>query len=215
METVLPPGQSEDDFYKIRIEKKINPGWRKITSSFGRIAEIMKVYPEDTMDDWSIGWYCIQNFQAQNELVAMPPSPPNVEVFFPRTQRTKKSPPQPLKPLFRDISLLGLIRWYICEMYIMPVALLTLLDGRGSFMFPSAMIATRLLSPRGGEIRSPYRVGEKVKFISGLSKGIKEWSLNWSLPVNGFVYFSKFSRPTEVEINEDDVDFSAHPIGTE
>ena len=86
-------------------------------------------------------------------------------------------------------------------------------------MPPQVMIALRLLSPEGVvEIPDrPHRVGEKVKVISGLFKG-DQGVVTQLVPARERVrvLFEILGRPTEVEINEDDVDFpSAHPIGTE
>ena len=132
----------------------------------------MKVYPEDTMDDWSIGWYCIRA-KPRMELVATATlsTLENVEVFFPRTQRTKKIPPQPLKPLFPG---------YFFARFDPVVHLRNVHYARGVAYIvrrkevpvhvpPQVMIALRLLSPEGVvEIPDrPHRVGEKVKIISG------------------------------------------------
>ena len=182
----------------------------------------MKVYPEDTMDDWSIGWYCIRA-KPRMELVATATlsTLENVEVFFPRTQRTKKVPPQPLKPLFPG---------YFFARFDPVVHLRNVHYARGVAYIvrrkevpvhvpPQVMIALRLLSPEGVvEIPDrPHRVGEKVKVISGLFKG-EQGVVTQLVPARERVrvLFEILGRPTEVEINEDDVDFpSAHPIGTE
>ena len=112
----------------------------------------MKVYPEDTMDDWSIGWYCIRA-KPRMELVATATlsTLENVEVFFPRTQRTKKSTPQPLKPLFPG---------YFFARFDPVVHLRNVHYARGVAYIvrrkevpvhvpPQVMIALRLLSPEG------------------------------------------------------------------
>ena len=77
------------------------------------------------------------------------------------------------------------------------------------------MIELRLISPDGIlEIPDqPHKIGDKVKVISGLFKG-DEGTVTKLVPARERVkvLFEILGRPTEVEINEDEVDFpSAHP----
>ena len=81
------------------------------------------------------------------------------------------------------------------------------------------MIALRFISPAGVvEIPDrPHSVGAKVKVIAGLFKG-ENGVVTQLVPARERVrvLFEILGHQTEVEINEDDVDFpTAHPIGTE
>lgn len=181
----------------------------------------MTVYAEDSMDDWSTGWYCLRA-KPKMELVASATlsTLENVEVFFPRTQRSNKVSPQPLKPLFpgyffaRFDPVVHLRNVH----YARGVAYIVRRNEVPVHVPPQVMIALRLLSPEGiVEIPdSPHRVGEKVKVISGLFKG-DQGVVTQLLPARERirVLFEILGRPTEVEINEQEVDFpTAHPIGT-
>ena len=78
------------------------------------------------------------------------------------------------------------------------------------------MIELRLISPDGIlEIPDqPHKIGDKVKAISGLFQG-DEGVVTKLIPARERVkvLFEILGRPTEVEINEDLLDFpSAHPM---
>jgi hypothetical protein len=81
------------------------------------------------------------------------------------------------------------------------------------------MIELRLLSPDGIlEIPDqPHKVGDKVKAISGLFKG-DEGTVTQLIPARERVkvLFEILGRPSEVEINENLLDFpSAHPMSSD
>jgi transcriptional antiterminator RfaH len=181
----------------------------------------MKKTEPDEMKDWSSGWYCVRA-KPRMETVASSTlqTLDGVEIFLPRTQRAKKNVPQPLKPLFPG---------YFFARFDPVVHIRNVHYARGvayvvrrkevPVHVPSqVMIELRLISPDGIlEIPDqPHKIGDKIKVISGLFKG-DEGTVTQLVPARERVkvLFEILGRQTEVEINEEQVDFpSAHPIST-
>jgi transcriptional antiterminator RfaH len=176
---------------------------------------------KDTLEDWSTGWYCLRAKPRMEMLAAQTIGTlSDVDVFLPRTVRPKKEKPAPAKPLFpgyffarfdpivhlRNVHFaLGVS--YIVRRKEVPVHV------------PSqVMIELRLISPDGIlEIPDqPHNIGDKVKVISGLFKGDEGTVTQLvSAKERVKVLFEILGRPTEVEINENLLDFpSAHPMSS-
>ena len=82
---------------------------------------------------------------------------------------------------------------------------------------PQVMIEIRIISPDGilQIPDQPHKVGDSVRVISGLFQG-DEGKVTQLVPARQRVkvLFEILGRATEVEIDEDTVDFpSAHPLG--
>ena len=175
---------------------------------------------ENELDDWSMGWYCIRS-KPRMEMVAAATlqTLDDVEVFLPRTIRPPKAKIFTAKALFPGylfarfdpVNHLRNVHYargvgYVVRRKEVPV-----------HVPPQVMIELRLISPDGIlEIPDlPHRVGDKVKVISGLFRG-DEGTVTQLIPARERVkvLFEILGRPTEVEIDEDIVDFpSAHPMG--
>ena len=176
---------------------------------------------EQEMKDWSVGWYCVrakprQEMVASSTLTTLD----RVEVFIPRTQRTRKIKPEPLKPLFPGyfFARFDPVEHLRNVHYARGVAYIVRRKGVPVHVSPQVMIELRLLSPDGIlEIPDqPHKIGDKIKVISGLFKG-DQGVVTKLIPARERVrvLFEILGRPTEVEIDEQEVDFpSAHPIGT-
>ncbi len=170
--------------------------------------------------EWSLDWYCIRAKPRMESVAAATLSTlDSVEVFLPRTTRPKKLKPSPLKVLFpgyffarfdpriniRNIHYARGVA-YVVRRKEVPVPI------------PSqVMIELRLLSEDGIlEIPDkPHQVGNKGKIISGLFKG-GEGKVSQLVPARERVkvLFEILGQPTEVEIDENLLDFpSVHPMG--
>ena len=143
-----------------------------------------------------------------------------MEVFLPRTQRAKKNIVQPIKPLFPGyfFARFDPVVHIRNVHYARGVAYIVTRKGVPVHVHPQVMIELRLLSPDGiVEIPDqPHKIGDNIKVISGLFKG-DEGVVTQLIPARERVrvLFEILGRPTEVEIDEHEVDFpSAHPIGT-
>ncbi len=173
------------------------------------------------MEDWSIGWYCIrakprQELIASNTLATLD----QVEVFLPQTRRRKKIQEKTLKPLFPGyfFARFDPVEHLRNVHYARGVAYIVRQKGVPVHVSRQVMIELRLLSPDGIlEIPDkPHKVGDHIKAISGLFKG-DEGVVTQLVPARERVrvLFEILGRPTEVEIDESDVEFpSAHPMGT-
>jgi transcriptional antiterminator RfaH len=176
---------------------------------------------QDDMEDWSIGWYCIRAKPRMETVAAATlQTLDSVEVFLPRTIRPKKIKSTPIKPLFpgyffarfdpiahlRNVHFARGVSYVIRRKEIpVPVS-------------PQVMIELRLLSPDGIlEIPDkPHMIGDKVKAIAGLFEG-ETGDVTQLIPSRERikVLFEILGRPTEVEIDENFLDFpSTHPMGT-
>ncbi len=177
---------------------------------------------EETLEDWSIGWYCLRA-KARMEVLAAQTlgTLPDVEVFLPRTIRPRKEHSKPARPLFpgyffarfdakihhRNVHFARGVS-YIVRRNEVPV-----------HVPPQVMLELKLISPDGIlEIPDrPHSVGDKVKAIAGLFKG-DEGVVTKLIPAKERVkvLFEMLGRPTEVEIDEGALDFpSAHPMSTD
>jgi transcriptional antiterminator RfaH len=176
---------------------------------------------EQEMKDWSIGWYCIRAKPRQENVASATLSTlDQVDVFLPRTQRARKAKSSPLKPLFPGyfFARFDPVQHLRNVHYARGVAYIVTRKGVPVHVHPQVMIELRLLSPDGiVEIPDqPHKIGDNIKVISGLFKG-DEGVVTQLIPARERVrvLFEILGRPTEVEIDEHEVDFpSAHPIGT-
>ena len=173
------------------------------------------------LKDWAIGWYCIRAKPRQEMVASATLSTlEEVEVFLPRTQRTRKANSGPLKPLFPGyfFARFDPIEHLRNVHYARGVAYIVRCKGVPVHVSPQVMVELRLLSPDGiVEIPDqPHRVGDNIKVISGLFQG-EQGVVTQLIPARERVrvLFEMLGRPTEVEIDEQEVDFpSYHPIGT-
>ena len=176
---------------------------------------------KDQYEDWSIGWYCLRAKPRMELLATQTLSTlSDVEVFLPRTIRPKKeknSPPRPLFPgyffaKFDPVIHLRNVNYargvsYIVRRKEVPV-----------HVPAPVMIELRLLSPDGilKIPDQPHKIGDKVRAISGLFKG-DEGRVTQLIPARDRVkvLFEILGRRTEVEINENLLDFPcAHPMSS-
>ena len=171
--------------------------------------------------DWAIGWYCIRAKPRQEMVASATLSTlAEVEVFLPRTQRTRKANTGPLKPLFPGyfFARFDPVEHLRNVHYARGVAYIVRCKGVPVHVSPQVLIALRLLSPDGiVEIPDqPHKIGDNIKVISGIFKG-DQGVVTHLIPARERVrvLFEILGRQTEVEIDEHEVDFpSAHPIGT-
>ncbi len=176
---------------------------------------------EQEMKDWSLGWYCIRAKPRQEMVASATLSTlDGVEVFIPRTQRVRKIKPDPLKPLFPGyfFARFDPIQHLRNVHYARGVAYIVRRKGVPVHVSSEVMIELRLLSPDGilQIPDQPHRIGDNIKVISGLFKG-DQGIVTKLIPARERVrvLFEILGRPTEVEIDEDEVDFpTAHPIGS-
>jgi transcriptional antiterminator RfaH len=177
---------------------------------------------EYELNDWSMGWYCIRS-KPRMEMVAAATlqTLENVEVFLPRTIRPPKAKAYSAKALFPGylfarfdpVNHIRNVHYapgvgYVVRRKEVPV-----------HVPPQVMIELRLISPDGIlEIPDlPHKIGDKVKVISGLFCG-DEGTVTQLVPARERIkiLFEILGRPTEVEIDEDIIDFpSAHPMSAE
>lgn len=175
----------------------------------------------DEKGDWSMGWYCVRAKPRMETVAAATlKTLKSVEVFLPRTVRPKKIKCSPIKPLFPGyffarfdpIAHLRNVHFargvsYVVRRKEIPVP-----------VSPQVMLELRLISPDGIlEIPDkPHRIGDKVKAIAGLFEG-EQGDVTQLIPSRERikVLFEILGRPTEVEIDENFLDFpSTHPMGT-
>jgi transcriptional antiterminator RfaH len=173
------------------------------------------------IDDWSVGWYCLRAKPRMEMLASQTLNTlSNVEVFLPRTVRPQKLKPHSPKPLFPgyffarfdpviDLRNVQFARGvaYIIKRKEVPVQ-----------VFPQVMLELNLLSPSGVfEIPDqPHKIGDKVTALSGLFKG-DTGKVTQLIPARERVkvLFEILGRQTEVEIDENKLDFpSAHPLSS-
>lgn len=175
----------------------------------------------DEKGDWSMGWYCVRAKPRMETVAAATlQTLKSVEVFLPRTVRPKKIKCSPIKPLFpgyffarfdpivhlRNVHFARGVSYVVRRKEIpVPVS-------------PQVMLELRLISPDGIlEIPDkPHRIGDKVKAIAGLFEG-EQGAVTQLIPSRERikVLFEILGRPTEVEIDENFLDFpSTHPMGT-
>ena len=175
----------------------------------------------DEKGDWSMGWYCVRAKPRMETVAAATlQTLKSVEVFLPRTVRPKKIKCSPIKPLFpgyffarfdpivhlRNVHFARGVSYVVRRKEIpVPVS-------------PHVMLELRLISPDGiHEIQDkPHRIGDKVKAIAGLFEG-EQGDVTQLIPSRERikVLFEILGRPTEVEIDENFLDFpSTHPMGT-
>ncbi len=175
----------------------------------------------DEKGDWSMGWYCVRAKPRMETVAAATlQTLKSVEVFLPRTVRPKKIKCSPIKPLFpgyffarfdpivhlRNVHFARGVSYVVRRKEIpVPVS-------------PQVMLELRLISPDGIlEIPDkPHRIGDKVKAIAGLFEG-EQGDVTQLIPSRERikVLFEILGRPTEVEIDENFLDFpSTHPMGT-
>ena len=172
------------------------------------------------LDDWSMGWYCIRS-KPRMEMVAAATlqTLDDVEVFLPRTIRPPKAKTFTAKALFPGylFARFDPVNHIRNVHYARGVGYVVRRKEIPVHVPPQVMIELRFISPDGIlEIPDlPHRVGDKVKVISGLFRG-DEGTVTQLVPARERVkiLFEILGRPTEVEIDEDIVDFpSAHPMG--
>ena len=174
---------------------------------------------QENYSDWSVGWYCVRCKPHMESLAKCTlDTLDSVEVFLPRTYRHRndcKTSPRALFPgyLFakfdpiKDLRNVHFARGvsYVVKQKNIPIKV------------PSqAMIELRIIASSGMlEIPDqPHKVGQKIKVISGLFKGEKG-KVTQLIPSRERikVLFGILGRPTEIEINENFVDFpAAHPM---
>lgn len=175
----------------------------------------------DEKGDWSMGWYCVRAKPRMETVAAATlQTLKSVDVFLPRTVRPKKIKCSPIKPLFpgyffarfdpivhlRNVHFARGVSYVVRRKEIpVPVS-------------PQVMLELRLISPDGIlEIPDkPHRIGDKVKAIAGLFEG-EQGDVTQLIPSRERikVLFEILGRPTEVEIDENFLDFpSTHPMGT-
>ncbi len=171
--------------------------------------------------DWSTGWYCIRA-KPRQEIIASSTldTLDSIEVFLPRAQRAPKKVPQPIKPLFPGyfFARFDPVEHLRNVHYARGVAYVVRKKGIPVHVSPQVMIELRLLSPKGILTipDKPHQIGDKIKVIAGLFKG-ESGVVTHLVPARERIriLFEILGRPTEVEIDEKEVDFpSAHPIGT-
>ncbi len=173
-------------------------------------------------EDWSIGWYCLRAKPRMEMLAAQTLGTlSDVEVFLPRTMRPRKEKAAPARPLFPGyfFAKFDPVIHIRNVHYARGVSYIVRRNEVPVHVPAPVMIELRLLSPDGIlEIPDqPHKVGDKVKAISGLFKG-DEGTVTQLIPARERVkvLFEILGRPSEVEINEDLLDFpSAHPMSSE
>ena len=143
-----------------------------------------------------------------------------VEVFLPRTVRCRKEQLSAKKPLFPGyfFAKFDPIVHMRNVNYARGVSYVVKRKGIPVPMPPQAMNELRLMSPEGIlEIPDKtHQVGDKVKIISGLFKG-GNGKVTKLIPTRERVkvLFEILGHNTEVEINEDSLEFPyAHPMST-
>ncbi|MDC0156689.1 hypothetical protein OAK38_02905 [Verrucomicrobia bacterium] len=173
----------------------------------------------EELKDWSKGWYCIRS-KPRMEMVAASTlqTLDDVEVFLPRTIRPSKAKSFSAKALFPGylFARFDPVNHVRNIHYARGVAYVVRRNEIPVHIPPQVMIELRLISPDGIlEIPDlPHKVGDKVKVISGLFCG-DEGTVTQLVPARERVkiLFEILGRPTEVEIDEDIVDFpSTHPM---
>ncbi|MBT3666728.1 MAG: hypothetical protein HN548_04550 [Opitutae bacterium] len=173
----------------------------------------------DKYTDWSTGWYCLRAKPRMEMLASQTLNTlPDVEVFLPRTMRPKKEKASPARPLFPGyfFAKFDPVIHLRNVHYARGVAYIVRRKEVPVHVPAPVMIELRLISPDGIlEIPDqPHKIGDKVKAISGLFQG-DEGVVTKLIPARERVkvLFEILGRPTEVEINEDLLDFpSAHPM---
>jgi len=175
---------------------------------------------KNELDDWSMGWYCIRSKPRMEMMAAATlQTLDDVEVFLPRTIRPSKAKAFSAKALFPGylFARFDPVNHIRNVHYARGVGYVVRRKEVPVHVPPQVMIELRLISPDGIlEIPDlPHRVGDKVKVIAGLFRG-DEGTVTQLVPARERVkiLFEILGRPTEVEIDEDIVDFpSAHPMG--
>ena len=175
---------------------------------------------KNELDDWSMGWYCIRSKPRMEMMAAATlQTLDDVEVFLPRTIRPPKAKAFSAKALFPGylFARFDPVNHIRNVHYARGVGYVVRRKEVPVHVPPQVMIELRLISPDGIlEIPDlPHRVGDKVKVIAGLFRG-DEGTVTQLVPARERVkiLFEILGRPTEVEIDEDIVDFpSAHPMG--
>ena len=174
----------------------------------------------ENMKDWSIGWYCLRAKPRQEMIAAATLSTlDQVEVFLPRTMRKRKVKSDPPKPLFPGyfFARFDPVEHLRNVHYARGVAYIVRRKGIPVHVSPQVMIELRLISPDGiVEISDePHKIGDNIKVMTGIFKG-GEGVVTQLIPARERVrvLFEILGRPTEVEIDEQQLDFPcAHPIG--
>lgn len=176
----------------------------------------------DGLEDWSIGWYCMRAKPRMEVLAAQTLGTlPDVEVFLPRTVRPRKENFTPARPLFPGyfFAKFDPIIHHRNVHYARGVSYIVRRNEVPVHIPPQVMLELREISPNGIlEIPDrPHSVGDKVKAIAGLFKG-DDGVVTKLIPAKERVkvLFEILGRQTEVEIDEESLDFpSAHPMGTD
>jgi transcriptional antiterminator RfaH len=170
---------------------------------------------------WTIGWYCLRAKPRMEVLASQTLNTlSNVEVFLPRTVRPQKLMYHTPKPLFpgyffarfdpvidlRNVQFARGVAYIISRKEI-PVQ-----------VCPQVILELNKLSP-GGLVEipdHPHKIGDKVTALSGLFKG-DTGKVSQLIPARERVkvLFEILGRQTEVEIDENKLDFpSAHPLSS-
>ena len=171
------------------------------------------------LTDWATGWYCIRSKPRMERVAAATLSTlTNMEVFLPRTIRPPKAKAFSAQALFPNyfFARFDPVAHLRNVHYARGVAYVVRRKEIPVHVPPQVMIELRHISPDGLlEIPDqPHKVGDKVSIISGLFSG-EEGTVTKLVPARDRVkiLFEILGRPTEVEIDEDIVDFpSAHPL---
>ena len=171
--------------------------------------------------DWSLDWYCVRSKpRTENTAARSLAVLDGVDVFLPKTvpvQKKNASPPQPLFPgylfaRFDPIVNMRSVQYshgvaYVVRRNLIPIPVpnqvIKDLDGitvDGVLEIPA----------------QPHHVGDKVTIVAGLFKGgIGKVTRLVSARERVKVLFEFLGRSTEMEIDEDSLDFpKAHPMGS-
>jgi len=175
----------------------------------------------DSLEDWAKGWFCLRAKPRMEAVAAATLATlDSVEVFLPRTIRPKKAAPTLIKPLFPGylFARFDPIVHHRNVHYARGVAYIVRRKEIPVPIHPQIMIELRLISPDGiVEIPDqPHQVGDKVTIIAGLFKGGEgKVTQLVSARERVKVLFEILGQPTEVEIDENFLDFpSAHPMSS-
>lgn len=179
----------------------------------------MNASPERNQE-WAVGWYCIRSKPRMEAVAAATlQTLEDIEVFLPRTIRPPKAKTYSAQPLFHGY-LFARFDPVVHGRNVQYARGVSYVVRRKEIPVPvprQVMIEIRMISTDGilKIPDQPHKVGDSVKVISGLFQG-DEGKVTQLVPARQRVkvLFEILGRATEVEIDEDTVDFpSAHPLG--
>lgn len=170
-------------------------------------------------EDWAYGWYCLRAKPKQENVAARTLATlEEVEVFLPKTVRARKKNAPPAQALFPGyfFARFDPIAHLRSVQYSRGVAYVVRRKEKPVSVPPALMDELRTITNDGLlEIKDrPHNVGDEVSVIAGIFKG-GLGKVTRLLPARERVkvLLEFLGRETEVEINEDSLDFpSTHAM---